>query len=241
MKVALITGASRGIGRATAERFAKGGYNLALVSRSEESLKKVKDELSGYGVEILIFPADVSDFRRAQEVVDATVKELGRIDVLVNNAGTTLDKFLLRTTEEDWDRIIDINLKSVFNYSKAASRYMLKQKGGVIINVSSVVGLIGNAGQASYAASKAGIIAFTKSLAKELGSRNIRVVAVAPGFIETDLTSKLPQDIKDYYFQQIALRRFGKPEDVAGVIYFLAGDDAAYITGQTIIVDGGMI
>ncbi len=241
MKVALITGASRGIGRATAERFAKGGYNLALVSRSEESLKKVKDELSGYGVEILIFPADVSDFRRAQEVVDTTVKELGRIDVLVNNAGTTLDKFLLRTTEEDWDRIIDINLKSVFNYSKAASRYMLKQKGGVIINVSSVVGLIGNAGQASYAASKAGIIAFTKSLAKELGSRNIRVVAVAPGFIETDLTSKLPQDIKDYYFQQIALRRFGKPEDVAGVIYFLASDDAAYITGQTIIVDGGMI
>ncbi len=241
MKVALITGASRGIGRATAERFAKGGYNLVLVSRSEESLKKVKDELSGYGVEILIFPADVSDFKRAQEVVDATVKELGRIDVLVNNAGTTLDKFLLRTTEEDWDRIININLKSVFNYSKAASRYMLKQKGGVIINVSSVVGLIGNAGQASYAASKAGIIAFTKSLAKELGSRNIRVVAVAPGFIETDLTNNLPQDIKDYYFQQIALRRFGKPEDVAGVIYFLAGDDAAYITGQTIIVDGGMI
>ncbi len=241
MKVALITGASRGIGRATAERFARGGYNLALVSRSEESLNRVKEELSGYGVDILIFPADVSDFKRAQEVVDTTIKEMGRIDVLVNNAGTTLDKFLLRTTEEDWDRIIDINLKSVFNYSKAASRYMLKQKSGVIINVSSVVGLIGNAGQASYAASKAGIIAFTKSLAKELGSRNIRVVAVAPGFIETDLTSNLPQDIKDYYFQQIALRRFGKPEDVAGVIYFLASEDANYITGQTIIVDGGMI
>ncbi len=241
MKVALITGASRGIGRATAERFARGGYNLALVSRSEESLNRVKEELSGYGVDILIFPADVSDFKRAQEVVDTTIKEMGRIDVLVNNAGTTLDKFLLRTTEEDWDRIIDINLKSVFNYSKAASRYMLKQKSGVIINVSSVVGLIGNAGQASYAASKAGIIAFTKSLAKELGSRNIRVVAVAPGFIETDLTSNLPQDIKDYYFQQIALRRFGKPKDVAGVIYFLASEDANYITGQTIIVDGGMI
>ncbi len=241
MKVALITGASRGIGRATAERFARGGYDLALVSRSEEALNRVKEELSGYGVRILVFPADVSDFQRAQEVVETTVKEMGRIDVLVNNAGTTLDKFLLRTTEEDWDRIIDINLKSVFNYSKAASRYMLKQKGGVIINVSSVVGLIGNAGQASYAASKAGIIAFTKSLAKELGSRNIRVVAVAPGFIETDLTSSLPQDIKDYYFQQIALRRFGKPEDVAGVIYFLASEDAAYITGQTIIVDGGMI
>ncbi len=241
MKVALITGASRGIGRATAERFARGGYNLSLVSRSEESLKKVKEELSHYGIDILIFPADVSDFKRAQEIVNETVKEMGRIDVLVNNAGTTLDKFLLRTTEEDWDRIMDINLKSVFNYSKAASRYMLKQKGGVIINVSSVVGLIGNAGQASYAASKAGIIAFTKSLAKELGSRNIRVVAVAPGFIETDLTRRLPQDIKDYYFQQIALRRFGRPEDVAGVIYFLASDDAAYITGQTIVVDGGMI
>ncbi len=241
MKVALITGASRGIGRATAERFARGGYNLSLVSRSEESLKKVKEELSRYGIDILTFPADVSDFKRAQEIVNETVKEMGRIDVLVNNAGTTLDKFLLRTTEEDWDRIMDINLKSVFNYSKAASRYMLKQKGGVIINVSSVVGLIGNAGQASYAASKAGIIAFTKSLAKELGSRNIRVVAVAPGFIETDLTRNLPQDIKDYYFQQIALRRFGRPEDVAGVIYFLASDDAAYITGQTIVVDGGMI
>ena len=241
MKVALITGASRGIGKATAEKFARNGYNLALVSRSKESLEKVKEEIGGTGSEILIFPADVSDFERAQEIVKEVHDHFGRIDVLVNNAGTTLDKFLLRTSESDWDTIININLKSVFNYSKAVSRIMLKQKHGVIVNVSSVVGLIGNAGQASYAASKAGIIGFTKSLAKELGSRNIRVVAVAPGFIETALTESLPQEVKRAYLEQIALRRFGKPEDVANLIYFLASDEASYITGQTFVIDGGMI
>ena len=241
MKVALITGASRGIGKATAEKFARNGYNLALVSRSKESLEKVKEEIGGTGSEILIFPADVSDFERAQEIVKEVHDHFGRIDVLVNNAGTTLDKFLLRTSESDWDTIININLKSVFNYSKAVSRIMLKQKYGVIVNVSSVVGLIGNAGQASYAASKAGIIGFTKSLAKELGSRNIRVVAVAPGFIETALTESLPQEVKRAYLEQIALRRFGKPEDVANLIYFLASDEASYITGQTFVIDGGMI
>ena len=241
MKVALITGASRGIGKATAEKFARNGYNLALVSRSKESLEKVKEELGETGSEILIFPADVSDFERAQEIVKEVHDHFGRIDVLVNNAGTTLDKFLLRTSESDWDTIININLKSVFNYSKAVSRIMLKQKHGVIVNVSSVVGLIGNAGQASYAASKSGIIGFTKSLAKELGSRNIRVVAVAPGFIETALTESLPQEVKRAYLEQIALRRFGKPEDVANLIYFLASDEASYITGQTFVIDGGMI
>ncbi len=241
MKVALITGASRGIGKATAEKFARNGYNLALVSRSRESLEKVREELQETGSEILIFPADVSDFNRAQEIVKDVHDHFGRIDVLVNNAGTTLDKFLLRTSESDWDTIININLKSVFNYSKPVSKIMLKQKHGVIINVSSVVGIIGNAGQASYAASKAGILAFTKSLAKELGSRNIRVVAVAPGFIETALTEKLPEDVKKYYLDQIALKRFGKPEDVANLIYFLASDEASYISGQTFIIDGGMI
>ena len=241
MKVALITGASRGIGKATAEKFARNGYNLALVSRSRESLEKVKEELRETGSEILIFPADVSDFNRAQEIVKDVHDHFGRIDVLVNNAGTTLDKFLLRTSESDWDTIININLKSVFNYSKPVSKIMLKQKYGVIINVSSVVGIIGNAGQASYAASKAGILAFTKSLAKELGSRNIRVVAVAPGFIETALTEKLPEDVKKYYLDQIALKRFGKPEDVANLIYFLASDEASYISGQTFVIDGGMI
>ena len=241
MKVALITGASRGIGKATAEKFARNGYNLALVSRNRDSLEKVREELQETGSEILIFPADVSDFNRAQEIVKDVHDHFGRIDVLVNNAGTTLDKFLLRTSESDWDTIININLKSVFNYSKPVSKIMLKQKHGVIINVSSVVGIIGNAGQASYAASKAGILAFTKSLAKELGSRNIRVVAVAPGFIETALTEKLPEDVKKYYLDQIALKRFGKPEDVANLIYFLASDEASYISGQTFIIDGGMI
>ncbi len=241
MKVALITGASRGIGKATAEKFARNGYNLALVSRNRDSLEKVTEELQETGSEILIFPADVSDFNRAQEIVKDVHDHFGRIDVLVNNAGTTLDKFLLRTSESDWDTIININLKSVFNYSKPVSKIMLKQKHGVIINVSSVVGIIGNAGQASYAASKAGILAFTKSLAKELGSRNIRVVAVAPGFIETALTEKLPEDVKKYYLDQIALKRFGKPEDVANLIYFLASDEASYISGQTFIIDGGMI
>ncbi|MEO0144207.1 MAG: 3-oxoacyl-[acyl-carrier-protein] reductase [candidate division WOR-3 bacterium] len=242
MKNAIITGASRGIGKAIAYKFAQNSYNLGLIARNEEALRSIKQELEkNYNIKVEIYCADVSDYKKSEEIVDDFYKKFNRIDVLVNNAGITDDKFLLRMTEQDWDNVINVNLKSVFNFSKFVSKYMLKQKFGVIINISSVVGIIGNAGQTSYSASKSAIIAFTKSLAKELGSRNIRVNAVAPGFILTDMTEKLNEDIKNYYLSQIALRRFGSVEEVANVVYFLASDEASYITGQVIIVDGGMV
>jgi len=242
MKCAIITGASRGIGKAIAIKFAQNSYNLGLVSRSENLLNELKKEIEDkYNIKVEIYSADVSDYKRAEEIIDDFYKKFNRIDVLVNNAGITDDKFLLRMSESDWDNVINVNLKSVFNYSKFASKYMLKQKFGVIINISSVSGIIGNAGQTSYSASKSAIIAFTKSLAKELGSRNIRVNAVAPGFILTEMTQKLPDEIKNNYLNQIPLKRFGTPEEVANVVYFLASDEASYINGQVIVVDGGMI
>ncbi len=242
MKTAIITGASRGIGRAIAIKFAQNSYNLGLIARNENLLKSLEDEIErNYSVQVEIYSVDVADYKRAEEVVDDFYKKFNRIDVLVNNAGITDDKFLLRMSEIDWDNVININLKSVFNYSKFVSKYMLKQKFGVIINVSSVSGIVGNAGQTSYSASKGAIISFTRSLAKELGSRNIRVNAVAPGFVITDMTEKLPEVIKNNYLNQIALRRFASPQEIANVVYFLSSNEASYITGQVVIVDGGMI
>jgi len=240
-KSVIVTGASSGIGKAIAMRFAKEGAFVALIARSEDRLKANIEEIEKFGGKAIYYTADVRDLQRAQEIVKDFHQKAGRIDILVNNAGATRDKFLIQMKEEDFAEIVDINLKGTFNFSKAVSRIMLRQKEGVIINISSVVGITGNPGQANYAASKAGIIAFTKSLAKELGSRNIRVVAVAPGFVETRMTEGLPEDVKKAYLETIALRKFGTPEDIAGVVAFLASEDASYISGQVIVVDGGMI
>ncbi len=241
MKNVIVTGASSGIGKAIALKFAKEGANVAIIARSEDKLKNLESEIVESGGKAFVYVADVRDFELAQEIVKDFHKKAGSIDVLVNNAGATRDKFLIQMKEEDFQDIVDINLKGTFNYSKAVSRIMLRQKQGVIINITSVVGITGNPGQSNYAASKAGIIAFTKSLAKELGSRNIRVVAVAPGFVETKMTADLPDEVKSAYLETIALRRFGTPEDIANVVVFLASPAASYITGQVIVVDGGMI
>ncbi len=238
--VVIITGGSDGIGLATARAFLDEGARVALVSRSKAKLEKVKKELKNEN-RVLIFPADVSNSTMANKVVGLITETWGKVDILVNNAGITDNKLLLRMDEDTWDKLMDVNLKGVFNYSKAVIRPMIRQKHGVIINISSVVGIIGNTGQTAYSASKAGIIAFTKSLAKEVGSRNIRVVCVAPGFVMTKMTENLPEEIKNDYLSRIALKRFASPEEVARVVLFLASEDASYITGQTIIVDGGMI
>ncbi|MCS7244565.1 MAG: 3-oxoacyl-[acyl-carrier-protein] reductase [candidate division WOR-3 bacterium] len=242
MKTAIITGASKGIGKAIAYKFAQNNYNLGLIARSETLLNEIKEDLKkSYGIEVLIYIVDVSDYKKAEEVVDDFYKRFSRIDVLVNNAGITDDKFLVRISESDWDNIISVNLKSVFNYCKFVSKYMIKQRSGVIVNISSISGIVGNAGQTSYASTKSAIIGFTKSLAKELGSRNVRVNAIAPGFILTDMTEKLSEEIKNSYLDRISLKRFGTPEEIANVVYFLCSDDASYITGQVLVVDGGMI
>lgn len=239
-KVVIITGGSEGIGLAIAKAFFREGAKIALISRSREKLEKIQNELSNEN-NVLIYPADVSDSSKAKELVDLVMETWGRVNVLVNNAGITDNKLLLRMDGETWDRLINVNLKGVFNYSRAVLRPMMRQREGVIVNVSSVVGMVGNPGQTAYSASKAGIIAFTKSLAKEVGSRNIRVVCIAPGFVMTKMTESLPDEIKNDYLSRIALRRFATPDEVARVVLFVSSEDASYITGQTIIVDGGMI
>lgn len=240
-KTALITGASRGIGKAIALQFAAQGANIAFSDiRRDENMENLEKELLALGVQAKGYASDASSFTDSDKVVEEIAKDFGRIDVLVNNAGITRDNLLMRMTEADWDLVLLINLKSVFNLTKAVQKIMLKQRFGSIINMSSIVGVNGNAGQSNYSASKAGMIGFTKSIAQELGSRNIRCNAIAPGFIETEMTQKLPADIRAEWTKKIPLRRGGKPEDVANICVFLASDLSAYVTGQVISVCGGL-
>ena len=241
-KVALVTGAARGIGKQIAITLAKEGYNIALNYRTNtDSIVELKNQIENFGVECLLVQGDVSVFEDAERIANETFEKFGRINVLVNNAGITKDMLLLRMKPEDFMNVIDVNLVGTYNMTKNVSGYMMKAREGRIINVSSVVGISGNAGQSNYSASKAGIIGFTKSLAKELASRNILVNAVAPGFIETDMSKGLKDEVKEKVAEQIPLRREGKVEEVANVVKFLASDDSSYITGQVINIDGGML
>lgn len=240
-KTALITGAARGIGKAIAIEFAKNGANVAFTDlKYDENAQNTEKEIEAFGVKAKGYASDASKFEETQLVVDAIKGDFGQIDILVNNAGITMDTLLMRMTEQQWDAVINVNLKSVFNFTKAVQPIMLKQRSGSIINMSSVVGVSGNAGQANYSASKAGMIGFTKSIAKELGSRGVRSNAIAPGFIITEMTDKLPEDVKAEWAKQIPLKRGGTPEDVAKACIFLGSDLSQYITGQVLHVCGGM-
>jgi len=241
-KVVLITGASRGIGKAIAQKCAEQGAKIAFTYlSSEEKANTLAKELSANGGEAKGFKSNAADFDAAQTLVDDVIKEFGTVDVLVNNAGITRDTLLMRMSEEQWDEVINTNLKSAFNLTKAVQRPMLKARIGSIINMSSVVGVSGNAGQANYAASKAGMIGFTKSVAQELGSRNIRCNAIAPGFIETEMTEALDEKVVQEWRNSIPLKRGGAPEDVANAVVFLASEMSSYVTGQTLNVCGGML
>ncbi len=241
-KTAIITGASRGIGKGIAKVFAEHGANVAFTySSSVEAANELEKELGALGIKAKGYQSNAADFEQAQTLATEVLKEFGSIDVLINNAGITRDNLLMRISEEDFDKVIEVNLKSVFNLTKAVIRPMMKQRQGSIINMSSVVGVKGNAGQTNYAASKAGIIGFSKSVALELGSRNIRSNVIAPGFIETEMTAKLDENVVNEWRSAIPLKRGGTPDDVANVCVFLASDMSAYITGQTINVDGGML
>ena len=241
-KTAIITGASRGIGSGIARVFAENGSNVAFTySSSVDSAIKLQEELLKHGVKVKSYKSDASDFNSSQKLITDVINDFGQIDILINNAGITKDNLLMRMGEEDFDKVIEVNLKSVFNMTKAVQRIMLKQRKGSIINMSSVVGVKGNAGQTNYAASKAGIIGFSKSVALELGSRNIRCNVIAPGFIETEMTAKLDQSKVDQWRAGIPLKRGGTPNDIANACIFLASDMSSYITGQTIHVDGGML
>ena len=241
-KVAFITGGSRGIGKAIALKYAEEGYNVVInYISSKTDVIELKKEFDEKGVESLILKANVSDTDEVDNLVKTAIEKFGRIDVLVNNAGITRDGLLMRMKEEDFDKVIEINLKGTFLVTKVVIPYMMKRKVGNIINLSSVVGVVGNAGQCNYSASKAGIIGFTKSLAKEVALRNIRVNAVAPGFIETDMTSVLSEEVKKNINLQSPIKRMGNPREIANVVYFLGCEDSSYITGQVINVDGGMV
>ena len=241
-KCALITGATRGIGKQIAITLAKQGYNIALNYRKEnEELENTKKEIEEIGVQVLAVKGDVANFEDCENFVKQVIERFGQINVLVNNAGITKDMLLMRMKKEDFEQVIDTNLVGTFNVTKNVVPYMMKARSGRIINISSVVGISGNAGQTNYSASKAGIIGFTKSLAKEIASRNILVNAVAPGFIETNMTDVLKDDVKQEIAKNIPLKRMGTAHDVANVVKFLASDDSSYITGQVINVDGGML
>jgi 3-oxoacyl-[acyl-carrier protein] reductase len=240
-KTAIVTGAARGIGRAIALAFAQEGANVAITDlRIDDNALEVEKLLTQLGVKAKVYASDASNFTDTEKVVEQIVSDFGTVDILVNNAGITMDTLLLRMTEQQWDTVINVNLKSVFNFTKAVQRIMIKKMGGSIINMSSVVGVGGNAGQANYSASKAGMIGFTKSIAIELGSRNIRSNAIAPGFIITEMTNKLPQDVKKLWEDKVPLKRGGTPEEVAKVALFLASDLSSYVNGQVIGVCGGM-
>jgi 3-oxoacyl-[acyl-carrier protein] reductase len=241
-KIALVTGGTRGIGKAIVLTLAESGADVAFTYRSsKESADAIVAELRAKGRRTAGYQSDAADFTQANDIVQKVIQEFGRVDILVNNAGITKDGLLMRMSENDWDTVIDTNLKSVFSFTKAVCRQMMSQQAGKIINISSVVGMIGNAGQANYVASKAGVIGFTKSVAKELASRNIQANVVAPGFVETDMTEKLNEKQKEAILAMIPLKRIAKPEEVAGVVRFLASSDADYITGQVFCVDGGMV
>lgn len=242
-KVAFITGGSRGIGKEIARKFAQNEYNIVLNYVSDKTdVAKLEKELNQNGnVEVLCVKGDVTDFSTCEQMVKDAIEKFGTIDVLVNNAGITKDNLLMRMKEEDFDKVINVNLKGTFNMTKNVISYMMKQRNGRIVNISSVVGVSGNSGQANYSASKAGIIGFTKSIAKELASRNILSNAVAPGFIETDMTDVLSDTVKESINSQIPLRKMGKAEQVANAVYFLGSEENTYITGQVLNVDGGMI
>lgn len=241
-KVALVTGGTRGIGRKIAEKFAENGYNLVLnYVSSNVDLEVIKEAFKKYNNSVLILKADVSKYEECENLVKEAINKFGKVDVLVNNAGITKDGLIAMMKEENFSKVIDVNLKGTFNMCRNLVPYMMKNKSGNIVNISSVVGIVGNAGQSNYAASKAGVIGFSKALAKELAGRNIRVNAVAPGFIDTDMTSILSDKVKENIYSQIPLKRMGKAKEVANVVYFLSSEESSYITGQVINVDGGMV
>ncbi len=240
-KTAIVTGAARGIGKAIALKFAQEGANIAFTDLViDENGKKTEEEIKAYGVECKAYASNAADFAETEKVVNQIKEDFGRIDILVNNAGITKDGLMMRMTEAQWDAVIAVNLKSAFNFIHAALPIMMRQRSGSIINMASVVGVHGNAGQANYAASKAGLIALAKSIAQEVGSRGIRANAIAPGFIETAMTAALPDSVREEWCKKIPLRRGGKPEDIADVATFLASDLSSYVSGQVIQVDGGM-
>ncbi len=239
---AIVTGAGRGIGEAIAKRLAAEGGRVAVVSRTEANAGRTADAINAERPDAAkAYAVDVADFHAVQELADAILKDFGKVDILVNNAGVTRDGLSMRMSSEDWDAVVDTNLKGAFNFIRAIQRPMAKQRSGRIINIASVVGLTGNAGQANYAASKAGLIGLTKSIARELAGRGVTVNVVAPGFIETDMTGVLPESIRTAVIEKIPLGRFGATEDIASAVAFLAGPESAYITGQTLVVDGGMV
>ncbi|MDD5520470.1 MAG: 3-oxoacyl-[acyl-carrier-protein] reductase [Kiritimatiellae bacterium] len=240
-KVAVVTGAARGIGRVIAEELSAAGADIALCDLKVEWLSETAEAVKKNGRKAVCFAVDVSNASGVDGTVSEIIKTMGRIDIMINNAGITKDTLLIRMKEEDWDAVISVNLKGTFLFTKAVARPMMKQESGVIVNISSIIGLIGNAGQCNYAASKAGVIALTKSAAKELASRGVRVNAVAPGFIETKMTEVLSEDIRNKMLQVIPMKRFGTPADVAKVVLFLASDASSYMTGQVLTVSGGMV
>lgn len=240
-KVALVTGAARGIGAAIANRLAGDGADVALCDLKAEWLGETARAVEAAGRRVLCVEADVSDETGVKQVVDRVMAEFERVDVLVNNAGITRDTLLMRMSAEDWDAVLNVNLKGSFLFTRAVARPMMKQKQGAIVNIASIIGLIGNAGQCNYAASKAGVIALTKSAAKELAARNIRVNAVAPGFIQSKMTDELSEDVRGRMLEMIPMKRFGTPEDVADIVHFLASDASGYMTGQVLTVSGGMV